>query len=70
MPVLVKYFEYKVAGFTARQLSLSLYEWEKLTFDPEILETVTGQLIEFEQCPVQVTVLVQPCCSLSIHNSV
>ena len=35
-------------------------QWRKLTSDPEILETVTGQNIEFYQIPIQIKPPFQP----------
>ena len=55
VPSLIRYFEGKVSQSYAGQLSCYLHEWKSLTSDPEILETVSGQLIEFEQCPAQLT---------------
>jgi hypothetical protein len=42
------------------QLSTSYFAWKELTSDPEILETVSGQRIEFNQNPVQLNLPVQP----------
>ena len=53
MPALIKYFENKVANFKAGQLNISYSAWKELTSDPEIMETVSGQRIEFDQLPVQ-----------------
>ena len=36
-------------------------EWRALTSDTEILETVTGQRLEFNETPVQVNSPFQPC---------
>ena len=60
VPSLIKYFEHKVANFKAGQLSTSYFAWKELTSDPEILETVSGQRIEFNQNPVQLNLPVQP----------
>jgi hypothetical protein len=60
VPSLIKYFEYKVANFKAGQLSTSYFAWKELTSDPEILEAVSGQRIEFNQNPVQLNLPVQP----------
>ena len=57
MPSLIKYFEHKVG---AGQLSTSYFAWNELTSDPEILETVSSQRIEFNQNPVQLNLPVQP----------
>jgi hypothetical protein len=55
-----KYFEHKFANFKAGQLSTPYFAWKELTSDPEILETVSGQRIEFNQNPVQLNLPVQP----------
>ena len=60
VPALIKYFENKVANFKAGQLNISYSAWKELTSDPEILETVSGQRIEFDQPPVQLNSPVQP----------
>ena len=52
--------QHKVANFKAGQLSTSYFAWNELTSDPEILETVSGQRIEFNQNPVQLNLPVQP----------
>ena len=60
VPSLIKYFKHNVANFKAGQLSTSYFAWKELTSDPEILETVSGQRIEFNQNPVQLNLPVQP----------
>ena len=60
MPALIKYFENKVANFKAGQLNIFYSAWKELTSDPEILETVSDQRIEFYQPPVQLNSPVQP----------
>ena len=60
VPALIKYFENKVANFKAGQLNISYSAWRELTSDPETLETVSGQRIEFDQPPVQLNSPVQP----------
>ena len=53
IPALVDFFRSKVSSFHAGQISSHLCIREDLTSDPEILETVAGQFIEFEQQPIQ-----------------
>ena len=60
VPSLFKYFEHKVANFKVGQLSTFYFAWKDLTSDSEILETVSGQRIEFYQKPVQLNLPVQP----------
>ena len=60
VPSLIKYFEHQVANFKADQLSTSYFAWKELTYDPEILETVSGKRIEFNQNPVQLNLPAQP----------
>ena len=60
VPSLIKYFENKVANLKAGQLNISYSAWKELTSNPEILETVAGQCIEFEQQPVQLNLPIQP----------
>ena len=57
VPSLIKYFEHKVANFKAGQLNTLYLAWKDLTSDSEILETVSGQRIEFNQKPVQLIYL-------------
>ena len=63
VPMLVKYFKSMVTNFRAGQISNYLPAWQELTSDPEILETVSGQIKEFEMQPIQTTMPVQ--CPLS-----
>ena len=60
LPSLIKHFEQKVAIFQAGQLNKFYSFWKELTSDPEILETVSGQRIEFDQQPIQLKLPVQP----------
>ena len=60
VPSLIKYFEHNVANFKAGQLNTFYFAWKDLTSDSEILETVSGQRIEFHQKPVQLNLPVQP----------
>jgi hypothetical protein len=65
--MLVKYFKSRVTNFRAGQISNYLPAWQELTSDPEILETVSGQFIEFEIQPIQTSMPVQ--CQLSNIDS-
>ena len=65
--MLVKYFKSRVTNFRAGQISNYLPAWQELTSDPEILETVSGQFIEFEIQPIQTSLPVQ--CQLSNIDS-
>ncbi len=56
-----------VTNFHAGQISNYLHAWQELTSDPEILETVSGQFIEFEIQPIQTSMPVQ--CQLSNIDS-
>jgi hypothetical protein len=60
VPELIKYFEHKVNNFSAGKVNLFYHVWRTLTSDSEILETVSGQLIEFTVPPVQQGVPIQP----------
>jgi hypothetical protein len=53
LPTLLSYFNAKLATYQAGSLSTCISVWEKLTSDPEILETVSGQKIEFDTIPLQ-----------------
>ena len=44
---LILYLQAKVKSFKEGQLSLYLHEWEKLTTDGSILQTISGECIEF-----------------------
>ena len=48
------YFEKKIKTFKAGSLAAYSHIWHELTSDPEVLETVTGQYIEFDMLPIQV----------------
>ena len=50
----------KAKHFQAGQITGHIEQWRKLTSDPEILETVAGQSIEFTQTPVQIKPPFQP----------
>ncbi len=53
LPSLLVYLENKVKMFKAGNLAAYVKEWQALTSDPEIMETLTGQRIEFFEIPVQ-----------------
>ena len=50
---LVSYFEGKVACFKAGRLKFFQEGWKSLTSDAEILDIVSGQMLEFSQKPYQ-----------------
>jgi hypothetical protein len=50
---LLVYLENKVKMFKAGNLAAYVKEWQALTSDPEIMETLTGQRIELFEIPVQ-----------------
>lgn len=50
---LMPYLNKKVGYFRGGQLSNFLPEWRSLTSDPQILNTVTGEIIDFVSVPVQ-----------------
>ena len=50
---LKQYLRQKVRGFQAGKISKSYSMWQELTSDPEILNTVNGQNIEFTRTPWQ-----------------
>ena len=56
----MEYYRLRVEHFQAGQIINYVDQWRKLTPDPEILETVTGQNIEFDQIPVQIKPPFQP----------
>ena len=60
LPCLVEYYRLRVQHFQAGQIINCADQWRKLTSDPEILETVTGQNIEFYQIPIQIKSPFQP----------
>ena len=51
MPCLKEYLRNKHEAFQAGQITTKLANWEKLTSDPEVLETVTGMKINFDERP-------------------
>ncbi len=51
LPLLVKYFNKRADCFQAGQLTHKLCEWQKITSDSEILQTVCGEEIEFMHLP-------------------
>jgi hypothetical protein len=54
LPSLLVSLENKVKMFKAGNLAANVKEWQALTPDPaEIMETLTGQIIEFSEIPVQ-----------------
>jgi len=60
LPYLVEYYRLRAEHFQAGQIINHVDQWRKLTSDPDILETVTGQSIEFDQTLVQIKPLLQP----------
>ena len=48
LPSLLEYFRCKAQMFTAGSIAAYSHIWQDLTSDPEVLETVTGQKIEFD----------------------
>ena len=53
------YFQGKIQTFKAGSLAAYFHIWHEITSDPEVLETVTGQYIEFDMLPMQVKPLTQ-----------
>ena len=53
LPSLIDVYRLEADDFHAGQLPYFVNEWRALTSDTEILETVTGQHIEFNETPVQ-----------------
>lgn len=53
---LIQYLRYKVDCFWAGQLRDYYHNWLTITSDAEILNTVSGQHIEFSQRPFQLFV--------------
>lgn len=51
LPSLVEVYRLEADDFQAGQLPYFVNEWRALTSDTEILETVTGQHIEFNETP-------------------
>lgn len=60
LPSLLKYFQGRTQTFKAGSLAACSHLWQEMTSDPEVLETVTGQYIEFDTRPMQVKPLMQP----------
>ena len=56
----MEYYRLRVQHFQAGQIINYADQWRKLTSDPEILETVTGQNIEFYQISIQIKPPFQP----------
>lgn len=61
LPSLVEVYRLETDNFQAGQFAYFVNEWRALTSDTEILETVTGQHIEFNETPVQINPPFQPC---------
>ena len=61
LPSLVEVYRVEADDFQAGQLPYFVNYWRALTSDTEILETVTGQHIEFNESPVQINPPFQPC---------
>ena len=59
LPSLLEYFKGRTKTFIAGSLAAYFHLWQDLTSDPEILETVTGQKIEFDTWPMQLKPLIQ-----------
>lgn len=51
---LIEYFTKQADCFRAGQLTHKLCEWRKITSDSEVLQTVCGEEIEFNNIPHQV----------------
>ena len=51
MPCFKEYLRNKHEAFQAGQIKTKLANWEKLTSDPEVIETVTGMKIHFDERP-------------------
>ena len=51
VPILLEYFREKMLSFKAGKLATHFSQWQSLTSDPEILETVSGCKIEFHSIP-------------------
>ena len=59
LPSLLEYFQGKTKTFQAGSLAAYSHLWQEITSDPEVLETVTGQRIEFATLPIQENPLMQ-----------
>ena len=51
------YLEYKVKNFRGGQISTHLTQWEALTSDKTILQTVVGDTIEFIEQPPEISII-------------
>lgn len=60
LPSLLEYFCCKAQMFTAGSIPAYSHKRQDLTSDPEVLETVTGQKIEFDTWLKQLKPLMQP----------
>lgn len=60
LPSRLEYFRCKAQMFTAVSIAAYSQIWQDLTSDPEVLETVTGQKIEFDTWLKQLKPLMQP----------
>ena len=60
LPSLLTYLQGRTQTFKAGSLAAYSHIWQELTSDPEVLETVTGQYIEFDSPPMQVKPFMQP----------
>ena len=59
LPSLLEYFKEKTKAFKIGSLAPYSHLWPEITSNPEVLETVTGQYIEFATLPVQENPLMQ-----------
>ncbi|XP_068757998.1 uncharacterized protein [Montipora capricornis] len=59
LPSLLEYFQGKTKTFKAGSLAAYSHQWQEITSDPEVLETVTGQSIDFATLPIQENPLMQ-----------
>ena len=48
MPFLLKYFNERIQTFYAGNRAFHNLQWQALTSDAEILETVSGEKVEFQ----------------------
>ena len=53
LPSLLEYFQGKTKTFKAGSLAAYSHLWQEITSDPKVLETITGQYIEFATFPEQ-----------------
>ena len=63
LPQYVGYCRFKANTFRAGQILDKLDHWKTLTSDQEILDTITGQAIDFLSEPIQINPPYQPKCS-------